>query len=101
MSVLKPLSRPTAPGGKACLATNLDFGKSSSTGYFTYDGPVMPVDELLQKLDNADCDPGIKHYFLQERERSQHTHPPSSANPVLIDPLDKLHEISATQDATV
>jgi len=42
---------------------------------------------LLQKVDNAGCDPGVKHYFDQEKERNQH------ANPVLIDPLDKLHEM--------
>ena len=85
-------SRP-AQGGKACLATTMDFGKSSSDGYFPYDGPV---DELLQKLDNAGCDPGVKHYIDEEREKSQHAHPTSSDNPVLIDPLDKLCEIFAT-----
>ena len=94
-------SRPTTQGGKACLATTLDFGKSSSKGYFAYDGPLLPVDELLQKLDNAGCDPGVKHYFDQEKERSQHSHSPSSANPVLIDPLDKLREVFATRDVTV
>ena len=93
-------SRP-AQGGKACLAATLDFGRSSSSGYFAYDGPVLPVDDLLQKLDDAGCDSGVKQYFDQERERGQHTHPPSSANPVLIDPLDKLCEISASRDVTV
>ena len=91
-------SRPTTQGGKACLATTLDFGKS---GYFAYDGPLLPVDELLQKLNNVGCDPGVKNNFDQEKERSQHAHPPSSANPILIDPLDKLHEIFITKDATV
>ena len=93
-------SRP-AQGGKACLATTLDFGKSSVNGYFAYDGPVLQVDDLLQSLDSAGLDPGVKHYFDQERERSQHAHPPSSANPVLIDPLDKLREVSAMRDVTV
>ena len=93
-------SRP-AQGGKVSLATTLDFGKSSVNGYFAYDGPVLQVDDLLQSLDSAGLDPGVKHYFDQERERSQHAHPPSSANPVLIDPLDKLREVSAMRDVTV
>ena len=94
-------SRPATQGGKACLATSLDFEKSPLNGYFAYDGPVLPVDDLLQKMDNAGCDPGVKHYFDHEREKSQDAHPPASANPVLIDPLDKLLEISGTQDVTV
>ena len=76
-------SRP-AQGGKACLATTLDFGKSSVNGYFAYDGPMLQVDDLLQRLDSAGLGTGVKHYFDQERERSQHAHPSSSANPVLM-----------------
>lgn len=82
-------------GGKAFLATTLDFGKSSANGYFAYNGPMLQVDDLLQRLDSAGLDPGVKHYFDQERERNQHAYTPSSANPVLIDPLDKLRELSA------
>ena len=37
----------------------------------------------------------------KERERSQHAHPPSSDNPILIDPLDKLREVSAMRDVTM
>lgn len=77
------------------MATTLDFGKSSANGYFVYNGPMLKVDDLLQRLDTAWLDPGVKHCFGQERERNQHAHPPSSANPILIDPLGKLHEVSA------
>ena len=61
----------------------------------------MPKESLLQKLDNAGFDPGVKHYFDQERETNRHAHPPSSANPLLIDLFDKLWEISSSRDVTV
>ena len=39
-------SKPSQ-GGKASLVANLDFGKASSEGYTAYNGPVQPVDGLL------------------------------------------------------
>ena len=53
------------------------------------------MDELLQQLESAGCDPGVQHYFKQEEEWSLHSAPPPSNNPVLIDPLDKLSDIAS------
>ena len=93
-------SRPSQ-GGKPSFSADLDFGKSSSTGYFTYTGSLVPVDDLIQGLEDAGCDAGICHYFSQESEKQQQAYPPPSSNPVLIDPLDKLCEICAARDVTV
>jgi len=93
-------SRPSQ-GGKPSFSADLDFGKSSSTGYFAYTGTLVPVDDLIQGLEDAGCDAGIGHYFRQESEKQQQTFPPPSSNPVLIDPLDKLCQICADRDVTV
>ena len=93
-------SRP-AQGGKPSLATDLDFGRSSLDGYVAYTGPVLQVDDLLQQLESVGCDVGVQHYFNQEAERCQQAVPPSSSNPVLIDPFDKLCKTAATRDVTV
>ena len=93
-------SRPTQ-AGQPSFAVDLDFGRSSVDGYVAYTGPVQPVHELLEQLDRGGCDPGIQHYFKQEEERSLQSAPPPSANPVLIDPLDKLSDIAAIREVTV
>ena len=93
-------SRPSQ-GGKPCFSADLDFGKSSSTGYFPYTGTLAPLDDLIQGLEDAGCDAGILHYFNQESEKNQQAFPSSSRNPVLIDPLDKLCEICANRDVSV
>ena len=92
--------RPTQ-SGKPSLATDLDFGKSSSNGYIAYTGPILRVDDLLQQLESVGCDVGVQHYCNQEAERYQQATLPPSLNPVLIDPIDKLGEIAATHDVTV
>ena len=61
-------SRPTQ-GGKPSFTVELDFGISSLDGYVTYTGPVLQVNNLLQHLESASCDPGVQHYFKQEEER--------------------------------
>ena len=93
-------SRPTQ-GGKPSFAVDLDFGRSSLDGYITYTGPVLQVNDLLQHLESASCDPGVQHYFKQEEERCLQSVPPPSGNPVLIDPLDKLRDIVSVRDVTV
>ena len=93
-------SRPSQ-GGKPSFSVDLDFGKSSSTGYFPYNGTLVPVDDLIQGLEDAGCDAGICHYFNQESLKNLQTFPSSSSNPVLIDPLDKLCEICADRDVNV
>ena len=93
-------SRPTQ-GGKPSFAVDLDFGNSSVVGYVTYTGPVLEVNDLLHQLESAGCDTGAQHYFKQEEDRSLQSVPPPSANPVLIDPLDKLRDIASTRDVTV
>ena len=85
-------SRPIQ-GGKPSFASDLDFGKLSVAGCITYNGSVLEVNDLLQQLENTGCDTGIQHYFKQQEERSLQSVPPSSSNPVLIDPLDKMLEI--------
>ena len=77
-------------GGKPSFASELDFRKSSVVCYVTYTGSVLEVNDLLQKLESTGCDTGIQHYFKQEEESSLQSVPPSSLNPVLIDPLNKL-----------
>ena len=93
-------SRPSQ-GGKPSFSADLDFGKSSSTGYFPYTGALAPLDGLLQGLEDAGCDTGIQYYFTQESDRSQQAFPSPSANPALIDPLDKLCEICADREVNV
>ena len=58
-------SRPTE-GGKQSFVTDLDFGQLSLTGYVEYTGPVMQVEDLLQRLESAGCDVGVQQYFNQE-----------------------------------
>ena len=70
-------------------------------GYIAYTGPVLQVDDLLQQLESIGCDVCVQHYFNQEAERCQQAVPPSSSNPVLIDPLDKLCETATTHNVTV
>ena len=82
-------SRPTQ-SGKPSFVVDLDFGRSSVDGYVAFTGSVVKVDDLLQQLESAGCDSGVQYYFKQEEERSLQSAPPPSANPVLIDPLDKL-----------
>jgi len=41
--------------GKQSFITDLDFGKSSLTGYVDYTGPVMQVEDLLQRLESVGC----------------------------------------------
>ena len=93
-------SRPSQ-GGKPSFSVDLDFGKSSSTGYFPYTGTLVSLDKLIQGLEDAGCDAGICHYFNQESEKNQQAFPSPSSNPVLIDPLDKLCEICANRDVNV
>ena len=93
-------SRPTQ-SGKPSFVVDLDFGKSSVDGYVAFTGPVVKVDDLLQQLESAGCDSGVQHYFKQEEERSLQSAPPPSANPVLIDPLDKLSDIASIRDVNV
>jgi len=93
-------SRPSQ-GGKPSFSADLDFGKSSSTGYFANTGTLVPVDNLIQGLKGACCDAGICHYFNQELEKNQQAFLSPSSNPVLIDPIDKLCEICADRDVTV
>ena len=57
--------------------------------------------DLLHQLESAGCDTAAQHYFKQEEDRSLQSVPPPSANPVLIDPLDKLCDIASTRDVTV
>ena len=93
-------SKPSQ-GGKASLVANLDFGKASSEGYTAYNGPVQPVDGLLDLLQDSEHDVGILEFQQQESERCECAIPPPSCNPVLTDPLDKLSEIATTRDVTV
>ena len=92
-------SRPIQ-GGKPSFASDLDFGKLSVAGCITYYGSMLEANDLLQQLESTGCDTGIQHYFKQE-ERSLQSVAPSSSNPVLIDPLDKMLEISATREVSV
>ena len=95
-------SRPTQ-GGKPSFVTDLDFGQSSLTGYVEYTGPVLQVEDLLQQLamESAGCDVGVQQYFNQEADRGSQSVPPPSNNPVLIDLIDKLRDLAATQDLSV
>ena len=54
-------SRPSQ--GKASFVADLDFGKSLSHGYIPYDGPVQPVDGLLELLEGTDCNVGILDFI--------------------------------------
>ena len=92
-------SRPSQ--GKASFVADLDFGKASSHGYIPYNGPVQPVDGLLELLEGTDCSVGILDFMKMESERSQHAISHLGENPVLIDPLDKLSEILAVRDVTI
>lgn len=80
---------------------DLDFGKASSHGYIPYDGPVQPVDGLLELLEGTDCSVGILDFMKMESERSQHAISHLGENPVLIDPVDKLSEMLAVRDVTI
>ena len=93
-------SRPSQRG-TASLVADLDFGDASSKGYTVYNGPVQPVDGLLELLKDSECGVGALDFMQQESERCQHAIPLPSCNPVLTDPLDKLAEIAATGDVTV
>jgi len=53
-------SRPSQ-GGKPSFSVDLDFGKSSTTGYFPYTGTLLPLDDLFQGLEDTGCDAGIWH----------------------------------------
>ena len=71
------------------------------SGYVTYTGLVLQVNNLLQHLESASRDPGVQHYFKHEEERCLQSVPPPSGNPVLIDPLDKLRDIVSVRDVIV
>ena len=64
-------------------------------------GLYLEVNDLLHQLESTGCDTGAQDYFKQEGERSVQSVPPPSANPVLIDPLDKLRDVASTRDVTV
>ena len=65
---------------------NLVFSKVSSKGYTAYNGPVQPVDGLLDLLQDSKHDVGILESHQQEPELCECAVPPHSCNPVLIDP---------------
>ena len=67
----------------------------------TYTGPVLEVNDLLYQLESAGCDTGAQDYFKHEEDRSVQSVPPPSANPVLINPLDKLCDIVSIRDVAV
>jgi len=92
-------SRPSQ-GGKALLATDLDFGKASMDGYVVYDGLVQPITGLLELLEGTE-NVGALDFSRQESQQRLHATPLPSCNPVLIDPLDKLAEIAASCEVNV
>ena len=63
-------------GGKPSLTADLDYGKSSSSDYFPYTGPLLLLDDLLQRLEDVGCDASVQHYFNQETEKCEHAFPP-------------------------
>jgi len=81
-------SRPSQ--GKASFIVDLDFGKASSDGYASYDGPVQPIDGLVELLQGTGCDVGVLDFVKLESEHAQRATSHLSENPVLIDPLDKI-----------
>ena len=92
-------SRPSQ--GKASFIADLDFGKASSDGYASYDGPVQPIDGLVELLQGTGCDVGVLDFIKLESEHAQRATSHLGENPVLIDLLDKILEIFATCDVTV
>jgi len=76
-------SRPSQ-GGKASLATDLDFEKASMDGYVAYYGPVQPITGLLELLEGTE-NVGALDFSRQESQQCLHATPLPSCNPVLID----------------